>query len=84
VDETYAGLGIGRRIFGFLLDRAQRLGLRQLYALTTQTSDWFVQLGFREGGVADLPEDRRRSYSRQRNSRVLLLDLPSDRISGRV
>jgi amino-acid N-acetyltransferase len=51
------------------------LSLRQLFVLTTQTADWFVQFGFREGGVEDLPEDRRRQYNRQRNSRVLLLEL---------
>jgi len=83
VDETYAGLGIGKRILGFLLERAKRLGLRQLYALTTQTADWFLQFGFREGGVADLPEDRRRSYDRRRNSRVLLLDLSCAGSGGR-
>jgi amino-acid N-acetyltransferase len=82
VDETYAGLGIGKRILGYLLAWAERLGLRQLYALTTQTADWFMQFGFREGGVDDLPEQRRRSYDRQRNSRVLLLDLDLDRSSG--
>jgi amino-acid N-acetyltransferase len=82
VDETYAGLGIGKRILGYLLDWARRLSLRQLYALTTQTADWFLQFGFREGEVGDLPEERRRSYDRQRNSRVLLLDLGPDRASG--
>jgi amino-acid N-acetyltransferase len=75
VDETYAGFGVGRRIVSFLIERARALGLRQLYVLTTQTADWFVQFGFREGGVGDLPEERRRQYNRQRNSRVLLLDL---------
>ncbi len=75
VDETYAGFGVGRRIVTFLLERAGELGLRQVYVLTTQTADWFVQFGFRDGGVEDLPEDRRRQYNRQRNSRVLLLDL---------
>jgi amino-acid N-acetyltransferase len=75
VDETYAGFGVGRRIVSYLLERARELGLRQAYVLTTQTADWFVQFGFREGGVEDLPEDRRRQYDRQRNSRVLLLDL---------
>jgi amino-acid N-acetyltransferase len=75
VDETYAGFGIGRRIVSFLLERAREQGLRQLYVLTTQTADWFVQFGFREGGVEDLPEARRRQYNRQRNSRVLLLDV---------
>jgi amino-acid N-acetyltransferase len=43
--------------------------------LTTQSSDWFLQFGFTEGAVGDLPEDRRRAYDRQRSSRVLLLDL---------
>ena len=75
VDETYAGFGIGRRIVSYLIERARNLGLRQLYVLTTQTADWFMQFGFREGGVGDLPEDRRRQYNRQRNSRVLLLDV---------
>ena len=75
VDETYAGFGIGRRIVSFLIDKARSLGLGQLYVLTTQTSDWFVQFGFREGAVGDLPDDRRRLYDRQRSSRVLLLDL---------
>jgi amino-acid N-acetyltransferase len=75
VDETYAGFGIGRRIVSYLIERARRLGLRQLYVLTTQTYDWFLQFGFREGAVGDLPEDRRRQYDRQRSSRVLLLEL---------
>jgi amino-acid N-acetyltransferase len=75
VDEIYAGFGVGRRIVSYLLERARELGLRQVYVLTTQTADWFVQFGFREGGVEDLPQDRRRQYNRQRNSRVLLLDL---------
>jgi amino-acid N-acetyltransferase len=77
VDETYAGFGVGRRIVTFLLARARSLGLRQVFVLTTQTADWFVQFGFREGGVEDLPEDKRRLYNRERNSRVLLLDVES-------
>ena len=75
VDETYVGMGIGKRIVSFLIERARQTGLRQLYALTTQTADWFLQFGFREGGVDDLPPAKRRYYNRSRNSRVLLLDL---------
>lgn len=77
VDETYAGLGIGKRVLSFLIERARKLQLRWLYVLTTQTWDWFVQFGFRDGGVADLPPDKRELYDRRRNSRVLLLDLES-------
>jgi N-acetylglutamate synthase-like GNAT family acetyltransferase len=48
--------------------------------LTTQTTDWFLQFGFKEGGVQDLPADKRRDYNRLRNSRVLLLDSKQFRI----
>ncbi len=75
VDGTYRGMGIGRRIVTFLVDRARRLGLRELFLLTTQTADWFLQLGFREAAVHVLPEEKRREYSLRRNSRVLVRSL---------
>ena len=81
VDRTYFGFGIGKRILSYLADRARRSGLKHLYALTTQTADWFLQFGFTEGQVEDLPPDKRRDYNRLRNSRVLLLDLKHFRIT---
>ncbi len=81
VDRTYEGFGIGKRILSYLVDRARNSGIRHLYVLTTQTADWFLQFGFREGGVQDLPADKRRDYNRLRNSRVLLLDLSQFRIT---
>lgn len=75
VDRTYTGLGIGKRILSFLVDRARSLNIGNLYVLTTQTSDWFLQFGFIEGRLQDLPANKRKDYNRLRNSRVLLLDL---------
>jgi amino-acid N-acetyltransferase len=75
VDHTYTGLGIGKRILSFLVDRARSLNIKNLYVLTTRTADWFLQLGFIEGGIQDLPANKRKDYNRLRNSRVLLLDL---------
>jgi amino-acid N-acetyltransferase len=74
VDETYVGMGIGKRIVSFLISRARQSGLKQVFVLTTQTADWFLQFGFREGGVEDLPPGKRKYYNRSRNSRVLVLD----------
>ena len=59
----------------FLLDRAHELGLERVFALTTQTSDFFEQHGFREVPVEALPEAKRRRYNKARNSRVLAMDL---------
>jgi amino-acid N-acetyltransferase len=75
VDETYTGMGIGKRILSYLIGRARNHHLRQLFVLTTQTWDWFVQFGFRDGKLSDLPPEKRNLYDRRRNSRVLLMDL---------
>jgi amino-acid N-acetyltransferase len=75
VDESYKHLGIGRRMVSFLLERAKEQGLRRVFALTTRTSDWFLQFGFRRGSTGDIPESRREQYDRARNSRIYLYEL---------
>jgi amino-acid N-acetyltransferase len=78
VDETYTNLGIGRRMVSYFIEAAAAKKLRALFVLTTQTSDWFSQLGFLPGKVEDLPVERRKNYNRRRNSLILRY-----RISGR-
>ena len=72
VDESYASLGIGRRVVLFLLQKARKAGLTRAFALTTQTWDWFAEIGFTLGTVDDLPPERRGTYDRGRGSRVLV------------
>ena len=71
VDEIYANLGIGNKLISYLIDRAIALHLKAVFVLTTQTSDWFEQLGFTEATVDDLPPARRKTYNRKRNSLIL-------------
>ena len=52
-------------------DSARRAGLRQLFALTTQTPHWFVEHGFVRVGLDELPVERRELYNYRRNSIVL-------------
>jgi amino-acid N-acetyltransferase len=75
VDESYENLGIGRKIIGYLIDRAAALRLKAVFVLTTQTSDWFEQLGFAEATASDLPPQRSKSYNRKRGSLILRLRL---------
>jgi amino-acid N-acetyltransferase len=74
-DPLYADMGMGRRIMGYLIDRARKRGFRRVFVLTTHTQDWFEFLGFRELNVEDLPEKRRKVYDRARRSKVFALDL---------
>jgi amino-acid N-acetyltransferase len=72
VDDLYESLGIGRKIVSYLVDKAAKLKLRQVFVLTTQTSDWFSQHGFKKADVKALPKERQAAYDKKRNSLVLI------------
>ena len=46
--------------------------LRRIFALTTRAQHWFVAQGFRESGVAVLPEQRKALYNWRRSSKIFL------------
>ncbi len=55
VAESYHGRGVGGMIVESIVERAQELGIRQLFALTLRER-FFNRLGFRTGLIADVPE----------------------------
>ena len=71
VDETYSNLGIGKKIVSYFIEKAVKLKLRTVFVLTTQSADWFLQLGFVQAAVKSLPKDRQKSYNAKRKSLVL-------------
>lgn len=75
VDPQYDHLAIGQRIVSFLIERARGIGVRRVFALTTQASDWFEQLGFKPGELSDVPDQKQSVYDHSRNSRVLIYEL---------
>jgi amino-acid N-acetyltransferase len=76
-DPQYADLGLGRRIVGFLVEKARKCRMRRVFVLTTQTQDWFESLGFKEAAVETLPEQRRKVYDKSRKSKIYALELSS-------
>ena len=72
VDEQFLHLGVGPKLVDFLCERAQKKGLESVFALTTQTADWFLKLGFAEADIAALPEKKRLTYNMQRRSRIFV------------
>ena len=56
-------------------DTARQQGLKQLFALTTTTEHWFLEHGFVEGKIEDLPVQKQRIYNYRRNSIVLVKTL---------
>lgn len=74
VNPAHEHQGIGRKLVQFVEERARELGLRRIYALSTQAFTYFQSKGgFSEGTPADLPADRRERYERSgRHSKVLV------------
>lgn len=75
VDPEYRGQGFGDALLQELRRQAVSAGLRHIVVLSTQTSHWFIERGFTETAVEELPMQRRRLYNWQRNSKVFSLSL---------
>jgi amino-acid N-acetyltransferase len=78
-DPLYSGMNLGRRIVGYLIERARKKEMNRAFVLTTVTQDWFETLGFREKGLDSLPEKKRQVYDQSRKSKVYALDLTHPR-----
>ncbi len=73
VDTQYAGKGTGRKLVSFLVDKAKKQGLKSVFLLTTQSSDFFMRNGFKEEPLTILPAEKLSAYNTNRNSRVLAI-----------
>ena len=74
VDPRFENQGIGNKLMRYVEDRARAMGLRTLFALSTQAYHYFQQKGgFVQGTPDDLPPARRERYDRSRRNSVVLL-----------
>lgn len=63
------GTGLGSHMLNFLEQRARTQGFATVFCLTTQAKDWFVEHGYSETSLAQLPIERAANH---RNSCVLI------------
>ena len=75
VDETYSHLGIGPKLIEHLITKAKNLNLQSVFILTTQSADWFEKLGFQCDSIDSLPEERKKFWTPERNSKVYRLKI---------
>ena len=55
--------------------QARKQKIKQLFLLTTQTAHWFIEQGFLQGKLDDLPVQRQLLYNYQRNSKIFIKSL---------
>ena len=75
VNKNYQKSGKGEELFLKIEEQAIKKGVEKLFILTTQASHWFLERGFIEGDIDDLPVSKQEFYNYQRNSKVLIESL---------
>lgn len=71
IDPNYQKNGYGHRLLTSIETTARSAGLNRLFVLTTVASHWFLEKGFKECDLNDLPVERQQLYNYQRKSKVL-------------
>lgn len=72
VHADYRRDGRGDSLLKLIEKKAQQSGLKHLFILTTHTAHWFIERGFLEQGLDELPVQRKQLYNLQRNSKVFI------------
>ncbi|MES9947077.1 amino-acid N-acetyltransferase [Candidatus Thiodiazotropha sp. CDECU1] len=72
VHPDYRGSDRGDRLLAHMENKAQRLGIEQLFILTTQTAHWFRERGFVQADLKGLPMRKLALYNYRRNSKVFI------------
>jgi len=75
VQTDYRKQGYGDILLKHILAEAQAQGLHKLFVLTTRTAHWFIERGFKETDVGQLPTQKKMLYNYQRRSKVFLKNL---------
>lgn len=70
VDSSCSHIGIGPQIMSHLIDKARKMNLSSVFVLTTQTADWFENIGFKPDSIETLPEKRKKLWTPNRNSKL--------------
>lgn len=72
VHPDYRDAGRGASLLEFVEAAARKKKLKRLFVLTTQTAHWFVERGYAEADVNDLPHKKQMLYNYQRKSKVFV------------
>lgn len=72
IQPAYRRHGYGDVLLNHISAEARAQGLSKLVVLTTRTAHWFVERGFTEADVSQLPAQKKVLYNYQRRSKVFI------------
>ena len=75
VHQDYRNGGRGDILLAYMENTARRLQLHRIFVLTTRTAHWFIERGFQDVALEELPGRKRDLYNWQRNSKLFIKTL---------
>ena len=75
VHRDYQGDGRGEKILEALERQAHKLGISNLFVLSSRSAHWFLERAYKETDMADLPMQKQQLYNYQRRSKVFMKNL---------
>ena len=73
--EYYKGAKRASILLEYVERKAREENIELLFVLTTQTAHWFLEHGFLESDLETLPDEKKRFYNFQRNSKVFVKNI---------
>lgn len=72
VHSDYQKQGRAGELLQHIQQQCLQKDINQLFILTTHTAHWFIEKGFTEGALDQIPIQRRDMYNAQRNSKIYI------------
>jgi amino-acid N-acetyltransferase len=75
VAPHFRGRNYGEQLLARIETKARQARIKRLFVLTTRTAHWFIEHGFVESSIDDLPEAKQALYNFQRQSKIFVKKL---------
>ncbi len=75
VHRSYQEQGRGDALLTYIERVARQQKINRLFVLTTRTAHWFLERGFQEAALEELPVEKQAMYNYQRRSKVFIKQL---------
>ncbi len=72
VDPAFRGHNYGEQLLARIESQARAARIKRLFVLTTRTAHWFIEHGFVESSLDELPEAKQKLYNFQRQSKIFI------------
>ena len=70
IHPDYQNASRGTKLLEYILKKVKQTGIKKIYVRSTQSMHWFIERGFQEIKIEDLPGFLKSQYNHQRNSKV--------------